>query len=353
GERFGPERATEEFLVDESFSVEELSEKLPHLIRGCEKIYFQMGQDSDCDQIVLQARKKAQQLDRRSGQALKPLFDPNAVLGQMRVIKDDHEINWMRESCELSAQSHQRVMRRTRPGLNERQLQGEFLYGIHDKMAMREGYSSIVASGENATILHYRANNKNLMDGEFLLIDAGGEKNYYTADITRTYPVNGIFTKTQKEFYEHVLRVQETLIQHVQPGFSITQLQEKACILLTEALIELGILSGKVSHLVEDKSYQKYYPHGIGHYLGMDVHDVGLLKQGDQPVALETGMVLTIEPGLYIPANDDKAPKELRGLGVRIEDDILVGKKDPENLTIKAPKSISDLEAIVGASSKE
>lgn len=350
GERFGVERAKKEFIVDQCFSISDLNKELKNLLRGAETIYFNIGEDSEYDAWVLDARKQALLLDKRSGKSQAAIADPDSVLGKMRVIKDQWEQQWIKEACELSAQAHLHVMQNVRPGMNEVQVQADLLYSFYQQKAFREGYSSIIASGPNATTLHYRANNRDMGDDDFLLIDAGAEKNYYTADITRTYPVSGKFSKPQKALYEAVLRTQKKLIELVQPGFSLIELQEKTCTLLTEQMIELGLLSGKTQQLVEEKSYQKYYPHGVGHYLGMDVHDVGAAKIGDTPVSFKEGMVITVEPGLYIPVDDLSAPKDLRGLGVRIEDDVLIGSKNPKVLTVLAPKEISELESVIGHS---
>lgn len=347
GERFGVERAKLEFDVDQTYSIDDLSKELKNLLKGSDSIYYSIGTDGEKDKVVLAARKQIQLMERRSGKAQIPICDPDQILAGMRMIKDAHEQKWLREACELSARAHLHVMKNVKPGLNERQILGDLFYSFYQQEAFREGYSSIIASGVNATTLHYRANNRTMEDGDLLLIDAGAEKKYYTADITRTYPVNGKFSSAQKNIYQAVLSTQKKLIDLVQPGFSLVQLQEKACVLLTEAMVELGLLSGSISTLTAEKSYQKYYPHGVGHYLGMDVHDVGFSKKADKPVAFEQGMVITVEPGIYVPLDDESAPKELRGLGVRIEDDILVGNQGPENLTSLVPKEISEIESII------
>ncbi len=352
GERYGPEKAKVEFGADACYAIDELSEHLPALMKGSQAIYFALGEDSMDDEIVLEARNRAQQLERRSGQARLPIHDPNEVLSLMRMVKDDSEIEIMKESCELSAQAHIQVMKTAKPGLNEKQALAEFLYTIYSGQASREGYSSIIASGTNACTLHYRANTRDMQDGDFLLIDAGGEKNYYTADITRTFPVNGKFTAPQQKIYEAVLDVQKRLIESVKVGFSLPELHEQSCQWLCEKMIELKLLKGNVNDLLHNKAYQKYYPHGVGHYLGLDVHDVGVSKIKGKPVPFRPGVVVTVEPGLYVPAGDADAPAELRGLGVRIEDDVLVTAEGPVVLSASAPKEIVDLEAIIGTAAK-
>lgn len=344
GERYGVERAGQEFEADQCFSIEELEAELPKLLRGSRTLYFNLGDEIEYDEMLLHSRKVAQQMDRRSGSEMVSIEDPRSVLNQMRVIKDELEIQCLKESCELSAKAHNLIMKSVRPGMNERQVQGILLGSFYDQLAYQEGYSSIIASGANACTLHYRANNRGMEDGDFLLIDAGAEKSYYTADITRTYPINGQFTKPQKEIYLAVLEVQEKLIEQAVVGFSLPELHQSSCGLLTEKMIDLGLLKGSVSDRLEDGSFKKYYPHGVGHYLGMDVHDVGLSKKGKDPVPFVAGMVHTIEPGIYVPEDDQQAPKELRGLGVRIEDDILITESGNDVLTGSCIKDVEELE---------
>jgi Xaa-Pro aminopeptidase len=218
--------------------------------------------------------------------------------------------------------------------------------------ADREGYNTIVASGNNATTLHYNFNDQVCRDGDLILIDAGAEYQYYTGDITRTYPVNGKFTAAQKRVYEGVLAIEKEIIAHVKPGNVFKAMQERTIEYLTDFMIELKLLSGSRTQLIESLAYKKYYPHGVSHWLGMDVHDVGLSIVNGEPRKLEPGMAFTVEPGLYIPANDHSAPEELRGIGIRIEDNIVVTPTGCENLTAQCPKEIKDIEAVVGTGGK-
>ena len=236
------------------------------------------------------------------------------------------------------------------PGLNERAIHGLFIQEIMARGAAREGYGTIVAGGDNATTLHYVFNDQPLNDGELLLIDGGGEYKYYTGDITRTYPINGQFTEVQKRIYQKVLSLQKSLVAAVKPGVTMADLQEKAIETLVDVMVEEKVLKGTRAEILESKSYQKYYPHGIGHWLGSDVHDGGLAKIDDQPRSLEPGMCFTIEPGLYFPENDEAVPSELRGIGIRIEDNILVTEAGHENLTSHVPKEVDELQSIVGSS---
>ncbi len=349
GERYGPELAKKTFGADQCFSISDIDEQLPELLKESKAIYYSLGEDTLDDEVVLNARKRAQQLNRRSGQAKLPIYDPNQVLAPMRMVKDSMEIKLMREACELTARAHVRVMEHVKPGLNEKQSLADFLYSIYQEQAGREGYTSIVASGANACTLHYRANTRDMEDGDFLLIDAGGEKNYYTADITRTFPINGKFTEPQRKIYEAVLKVQKQLIDLVKVGFSLPELQEEACRLLCEKMIDLGLLKGNVKDLLDSKAYQKYYPHGVGHYIGLDVHDLGFSKIDEKPVPFKEGVMITVEPGIYVPQDDESVPKEFRGLGVRIEDDVLVTKTAPDVLTKGVPKEVAELESLIGS----
>jgi Xaa-Pro aminopeptidase len=216
--------------------------------------------------------------------------------------------------------------------------------------AAREGYGGIFAGGVNATTLHYVFNDEVMKSGDLLLVDAGAEYNYFTGDITRTYPINGRFNEEQAEVYTGVLDVQKAIIEAVKPGLPFSELQEMATHMLTDVMLELGLLTGRKEDIIKAGDQKKYYPHGVSHFLGMDVHDLGMYKTKDnKPRLIEEGMVFTIEPGLYIPANDTKAAKEYRGIGVRIEDNILVTARGAEVLTSKAPKEIADLEKIVGS----
>ena len=348
GELYGPQQAQRVFKPDECFPMESLSEHLKDLFSGRDKIYYALGEDPTWDQMVLEARDLAWRKD-RTGSPKASICDPDSVIAPMRMIKDPQERNWMRKFCELSAKTHTHVMKKVVPGLNERQVQAEILYSFYHQKATREAYPSIVASGPNATTLHYRANCRDMKKAELVLIDAGLEKDYYCTDITRTYPVSGRFTSAQRDLYQAVLDTQKQLIHRVQPGFSLMELQEKACVLLTEKMMDFGLLSGKLSQQISQQEYKKYYPHGVGHYLGMDVHDVGWRQKDAKPVPFKEGMVITVEPGIYIPLDDPKAPKEFLGLGVRIEDDVLVGSSFPEVMSSLAPKEIEELESLVGS----
>lgn len=344
GFRYGPELAQKEFQMDKCYPIAELQEQLLELLKPVDKIYYKFGYNVSSDKMLMEIMEKVRTSYGRSGMGVKPIYDYSELIGEMRCIKTDTEIEWQKKACEISAHAHIKAMQITRPGINERQIQGALIQSFMNELSPRPGYTPIVASGSNATTLHYIFNNQECRDGDILLIDAGAEWNYYAADITRSFPVNGKFTPSQKIFYEHVLHVQEELIKISKPGLPFMMLQDKAIELLTEALIELKLLKGNKTDLIKNKDYMKYYPHSVSHFLGMDVHDVGLYRKNGESRAMEPGLVFTVEPGLYVRSDDDSAPKEFRGLGVRIEDDILITKTGYFNMTLRAPKSVQDIE---------
>lgn len=265
-------------------------------------------------------------------------------LRAFRQIKSPEEIESIKKACSYSIQAHKELAQALKPGVGERVLHGVFIRSIMEQGALREAYPSIIASGPNALILHYIKNSAVCKKGELLLVDAGAEADYYASDITRVYPVAGRFSKAQKQAYQLLLRLQKRLIQKVYPGQSLKELNKFMGLGLTEILLELGILKGSLEKNFEAGSWKAFCPHSVGHLLGLDVHDVTFKKT--EKAILKANMVLTIEPGLYIPVKDKKAPVALRGLGLRIEDDILVTKKGQDNLTVKMPKEIEEIEEL-------
>jgi len=346
GYRYGLEGVKSEFGADVSFDIKDFSAEFPKLLTNIDRVYYQL-QGSERDLSIIRGIQTFITTLGRSGRGLLPIHDPKEILGEMRLKKTTQEIAWHKEACDLSAESHRALMAMVKPGMNEKDIQALLFKEFFARGAHREGYFSIIAAGGNATILHYRDNNSASKDGDLLLIDAGAEKNYYTADITRTYPMNGKYTAAQKNIYSRVLKVQKNLITMVKPGVGYEDIQAAARKQLTQELIDIGFLKGSVEQNLESKAFMKYYPHNVGHFLGMDVHDVGLYKVNGTTRALEEGMVITIEPGLYIPVDDESVPKEYRGIGVRIEDDVLVTKSGHEVLTSRAPKEISEIEALM------
>lgn len=346
GHRYGIEGAQSEFGADAAYDISEFYTRLPALLVGAERVYYSV-QGTERDLQIIRAIKQYVTTLGRTGRGVLPIFDSKDILGEMRLIKSQQEIDWMRESSELSGQAHKALMSRVTAGMNEKEMQAILFEEFYKRKAHREGYFSIIAAGDNATILHYRDNNADSKDGDLLLVDAGAEKNYYTADITRTYPLNGKFSAAQKDVYTRVLKVQKELIEMVKPGIPFVEIQEAARYKLTQELMSLGFLKGTVEENLKAKIFTKYYPHNIGHFLGMDVHDTGLYMVQGSSRKLEPGMTLTIEPGIYIPANDTTVPEPYRGIGIRIEDDVLVTAAGREVLTSAAPKEVADIEAVM------
>lgn len=344
GFRYGPEGTKKHYGINEVYLIDSLDEKLPELIKDVKQIYFRLQQHMKHDVVFLRALEKAKTSFGRGTRGNIPVLDSAELLGEFRLFKDAAELEWQRKACEITAKAHKETMKFVKPGMNERQIEGYIQFQFKNQMSARQGYNAIVASGKSATTLHYVFNDQECKKGDILLIDAGAEYNYLTGDITRSFPVSGKFSKIQKEFYNHVLHANKEIISMVKPGMEFGSMQKKTIEMLTDAMIDLKLLKGKRDKLIKDLSFKKYYMHGVSHWLGMDVHDAGHYEINKKSRKLEPGMVFTVEPGLYVPQNDEEAPKELRGLGVRIEDNILVTKKGCENLTILAPKEVEDIE---------
>lgn len=347
GFRFGTDAAKNEFGVDAVFPIDEFHLHAVPLLKDFHEIYYRMYKNEWADQIFKKLLKDVKQVYGRSGYGLLTVKDADTFLGEFRLRKDSYDMQNQRRACEISARGHVLAMKMMQPGLNEKQIEGMIISEFYKHGAMREGYGAIVASGNSATTLHYRFNDQICKDGDLLLIDAGAEFNFYTGDITRTFPVNGRFTAPQKRVYDLVLKVQKQVIEAIKPGVLFKDLQEMGVNLLTEAMFELGLLTGRKEDVITSFEYKKYYPHGIGHWLGMDVHDSGLYMIKGKPQPLEAGMCFTVEPGLYIPAADKTAPAELRGIGVRIEDNVLVTEKGCEVLTSLVPKEVEEIEQLM------
>lgn len=348
GFRYGPEGCEREFKVDKAYPIEEFKKVAPTLLTEVKQVYYRMYKNSESDLLMQDVLNTVKSLRGRTGYGLLPIHDADVLIGEMRLVKSEYELTQLREACEISAQAHLAAMRFTRPGVSERQVQGVLAHQFYMRGSAREGYHSIVASGHAATTLHYNFNDQPCKDGDLLLIDAGAEYNYYTGDITRTFPVNGKFTDEQGRVYEGVLKLQKQIIDFVKPGIVFKDLHDMGTSLLTDLMLELGLLSGRKDDLIQALAQKKYYPHGIGHWLGMDVHDAGLYYKNGEPRPIEANMCFTIEPGLYIPYDDQSAPAKYRGIGIRIEDNIRVTSNGCENMTSSAPKEISDIEKVVG-----
>jgi Xaa-Pro aminopeptidase len=348
GRRLGVEAAAETLRVDIAYPIDALAEQLPKYLCNVETLYYKLGNER-IDSPLRVALADARTMTRRSGFAPDTIADPSLALHALRQIKNAHEIAILRRSAEITARGHIAAMRATRPGLYEYEIEAILEYEFQRAGAQRVAYESIVASGDNATILHYVDNRDKLVDGALLLIDAACEYDYYATDVTRTWPVNGRFTPEQRAIYEIVLASQLAAIDAVQPGKPQRAFHNAAVRVITEGLIELGLLCGSLDENLERETYREYYMHGTGHWLGMDVHDVGRYRDlSDTPLTLEPGMVTTVEPGIYVQRDAD-CDDRFRGIGVRIEDDLLVTESGNENLTSAIPKAIDELEAIIGS----
>lgn len=348
GPRAGLEGAKEIYGTDDAFPITDIAEILPGLLENRDKVFYTMGCNPSFDQQVIgwvnQIRDKA-----RSGVSTPNEFVAlDHLLHDMRLFKSRHEISTMRKASKIAAKAHIRAMQKCKPEMTENEIEAEILHYFRVNNCT-EAYPSIVGGGANSCILHYIDNKEVLNDGDLLLIDAGAEKDFYASDITRTFPVNGKYSKEQRAIYNLVLQAQEAAIKQVKPGNHWNDPHNAAVKVITRGLVKLGLLKGDVRKLIKDAAYRRFYMHRTGHWIGMDVHDVGDYKVGDEWRVLEPGMVLTIEPGIYIPAGSKKVAKKWWNIGVRIEDDVLVTKNGPDVLTKDVPKKASEIEAIMAA----
>jgi len=351
GHRWGCEGAVSAFGADLAHPIAELEERLGDYLRGAEGIAFRVGRHPQVEPLVLRAW--AHQLDRapRSGTAALGLVAPCPLLHALRLRKEPGELGRMREACRISAEAHELARQVARPGLSERQVQAVIEQHFLEQGARGPAYGTIVAGGDNACVLHYTANNAPLRDGELLLIDAGCSlSDYYNGDITRTFPVNGRFSAEQRALYGLVLAAQEAAVAAVAPGHTAEGVHGTAVRVLVEGLLELGLLAGDPDGIIEQGAYRHLYMHRTGHWLGLDVHDVGAYRLGEHPVQLEPGMVLTVEPGLYVsdrlpvPEGQPAIAERWKGIGIRIEDDVAVTDHGQEVLTAAALKAVAAME---------
>lgn len=352
GYRYGPLAAAQTFGFDEAYPIDEFEDILPELLCGHERIYAPLLDRPEIDAWLKKALSSARAASRSGIRPPHQWFDLDDIVNAMRLIKDHSEISWMRAAGQISARGHIRAMQHCRVGMRETDLEAEILYSFAKDGAQHASYSSIVAGGANACVLHYRAGNGLLNDGDLCLIDAGAEYGYYAGDITRTFPVNGRFSAAQKAVYEIVLAAQEAAIAATSVGGGFNDPHQAALHVLVQGLIDLKLLTGSVEDVIEQGSYREFYMHRTSHWLGLDVHDVGTYSTGQnaegKPIwrTLESGMALTIEPGLYIrPA--ENIPPEYWNIGIRIEDDVLVTPQGCELLTRDVPVSVSDIEYIM------
>ena len=346
GRRAGPAGARRRYGADQAHDIEQLSEHLPALLAGRSSLHYTLGEHPRLDARIAAWLRHLREVSRRGGSAPDTIVSLDASLHEMRLIKEPLELEWMRHAAKVSAEAHVRAMRACRPGRFEWQIAAE-IHAEFEARDMQPGYGSIVGGGDNACILHYVENRSRLRDGDLLLIDAGAEYRGYTADITRTFPVNGRFSEVQKAVYAVVLKAQQAAIRQMRPGNASSKPHEAATRTLTRGMVELGLLKGDPAKLVQQGAHRQFYMHGTGHWLGMDVHDVGRYQVDQRPRPFEAGMVMTVEPGLYIAPRTRGVDPRFWGIGIRIEDDVLITEDGHEILTDGVPKRVDDIERLM------
>ncbi|HEX4880957.1 MAG TPA: Xaa-Pro aminopeptidase [Porticoccaceae bacterium] len=349
GYRAGPEGAREHYGADDAFPVADIDDILPGLLEGRDRVYYALGRNRAFDTQMLDWLDGIRARARSGAVPPEEFVDLDHLLHEMRLFKSAKELGVMRKAGAISARAHCRAMRAARPGLYEYQLQAEIEHAFASEGARHPAYGSIVGGGANACVLHYVDNSALLQDGDLVLIDAGCEYQHYAADITRTFPVNGRFSAPQQALYEVVLAAQLAAIDAVRAGNHWDEPHKATVRVITEGLVELGLLKGNVGELIERNAYAEFYMHRAGHWLGMDVHDVGDYKVDGEWRTLEPGMVMTVEPGIYVAPDHRKVAKKWRGIGIRIEDDVAITRKGPEVLTAGVPKTIADIEHLMAS----
>jgi Xaa-Pro aminopeptidase len=346
GRRSGVDGAKALFGADQAFPIDKLDEELPKLLEGSTKLHAHLGDHREQDDILLRALRKVRDKVRLGVKCPNVIVDAHEDLADMRLYKAPEELALLRRACEITCEAHGEAIRDVRPGMHEYTLQGIIEGRFRREGARRNGYPCIIGAGDNATVLHYNENDGRVREGSLVLVDAGAELDYYTADITRTFPADGRFTPPQRGIYQLCLDAQKAGIEAVKPGNHFLAPHEAALEVLIDGFLELGLLQGSKDEIREKETFKTYFMHKTSHWLGMDVHDVGLYKVEGEWRRFEPGMVLTVEPGIYIAEDCEQAPKELRGIGVRIEDDVLVTLGGCENLSAGVPKEIDAIEAL-------
>ncbi len=349
GFRLGPDAAVETLKVDAAFSIEALNTRLPELMANTQNVYALWGASKAWDAKFIEAREKVKLKVRTGVTAPTAMLALEPLLHEQRLIKSESEITLMRQAAKISAQAHIKAMQLVKPGMFEYMLEGEIRHHCAMQGSRFDAYSSIVGSGENACILHYNHNDAAIKDGDLILIDAGCEINHYASDITRSFPANGKYSPEQKALYQVVLDAQLAAIETIKPGNSFNDPHEAALQVITKGLVDLGLLKGDVKALIKSEAYKPFFMHKTGHWLGLDVHDVGAYKIKGEWRLLEVGMALTVEPGLYVAVDELSVDEKWRGIGIRIEDDIVVTDTGHDVLSKDVPKSIADIEALMSA----
>lgn len=346
GTRLGVERAPEALGVDSAYSIEDFWTLLPEMLEEHAHLVYDVGHDAERDGEMLEL-VNGLRADKRRGEVLPTqLTPPDESLHELRLIKDQAEVECMRKAAELAVEAHSLAMQAAAPGKNECELNALIEYTFKRQGSTGPAYDNIVAGGKNACILHYILNDQELKDGELILIDAGAEWNYYASDVTRTFPVNGRFSKDQRALYDVVLAAQRAGIQEVKPGGNASLVGRRSLEVLVDGLLELGLLKGTRKDAIDAGDYRRFYMHGIGHWLGLDVHDCGNYGSKENPRPFEPGMVTTVEPGLYIAEDDQSVEPRWRGIGIRIEDDVLVTQSGNEVLSAALPTDADAIEAL-------
>jgi Xaa-Pro aminopeptidase len=349
GYRAGQEGARKDFGADESFSIQELEKKLPELLAGREKIHCMLGACPAFDKILLNAVNVVRGQIRSGIQAPLAFVDIRPTIHEMRLIKSPDEIALMQKAAEISANAHIRAMKSCKPGMYEYHLEAEMTHEFLQNGARSHAYTPIIGSGANSCILHYVTNEEKIKNGDMVLIDAGAEYDYYAADVTRTFPANGKFSAEQRAVYEIVLAAQLAGIKAVKPGTAWNQIDNIVIKVITQGLLDIGLLKGNLDHLIEKQAYSPFYMHRSGHWIGLDVHDAGRYKMNDKWRKLEAGMVRTVEPGIYISADTPGVHKRWHNIGVRIEDDVVVTKTGHDILSQGVPKTVDEIESLMAS----
>ena len=347
GFRTGQEGAVEQFGADVAYSINSIDSLMPGLLEGIKNIYFSMSSPCGVDIKIPQWVENIRKNTRAGAEPPHNLLSLDLILHEMRLIKEDRELEIMRKAASITTEAHIRAMKAVKPGMFEYQLEAEYLYAFNKNGARSPAYNSIVGGGNNSCILHYVENDAKLNEGDLVLVDAGCEYGYYASDVTRTFPVNGKFTPEQSEIYSIVLEAHGQSMEQAKLGNKWNLIHEKSVEVIVEGLISLGLLKGSKEEIIETGSYSKFYMHRIGHWLGMDTHDVGSYKVDGDWRALEKGMVMTIEPGIYILDSLDGVDEKWKGIGVRIEDDIVINDSGFEILTPDIPRTLEEVEQTV------
>ena len=346
GKRYGVDGAREVFGADAAYTIDQVREVLPGHLAQTDKVYFAPGRDERMNTLIQGLVDGSRSARARTGRGVESLVDPAAILHEMRLYKSAEELDLMRKAVAASARAHVAAMREVREGAFEYELEALVEYHFRSAGGSGTAYPSIVASGANSTILHYIENDRRMHDGDLVLIDAGAEFDGYCSDVTRTFPVGKGYSPPQRRIYEIVLRAQQEGIAMVRPGVSMEDIHQRATEVLVDGLVDIGLLSGAANDLIEKREHTRFYMHRTGHWLGLDVHDVGRYRVDGTARPLEPGMVLTVEPGIYIAEDLDDVSDDYRGIGVRIEDDVLVTEAGHEVLSAAIPKEVDEIEAI-------